>query len=61
MATAPLRDSRTNSDVWSHFTEEMRDELLREDRIAGESVCGILITIVAVGLLLGILAVSLAV
>ncbi len=42
------------------FSEQFRQELLEEDRLAGASVCGLLIFIFAVGLLLAIVAVNLA-
>ena len=43
------------------FTEKTRDEQLDEDLFASKTVCGVLITIVSLGLLLGIVGVLLAI
>ena len=63
MATAPLKQSFLESEdqfgrpPW--FDQTVRSELIQEDLDAGRTVCGVLITIVIGGLLLGIAAVLL--
>jgi len=42
------------------FSESTRRELIEEDRVAWRNVCGVLFSIVAMGLVLGITGVLLA-
>lgn len=44
-------------DIWEHMTPEMRKDLRADDRQAWKDVVGVLITIVTIGLLMGILTV----
>jgi hypothetical protein len=50
----------SNVSVWHVFSPEVERQLREEDRAAGRAVCGVLITIVTLGLLIGIVAVILA-
>jgi hypothetical protein len=60
----PLHSRHFNEDKFPEwkacFPREIRRELIEEDLLAGRSVCGVLITIVTCGLVLGIIAVTLA-
>jgi hypothetical protein len=64
MATAPLKTPLRQEDelpLWDRlFDQKTRGELIDDDLEAGRKVCGVLITIVVGGLLLGIAAVLLS-
>jgi hypothetical protein len=56
-----LREANEQRDLFSRtFDEKTRLALMNDDAAAWRAVCGVLITVVSLGLLIGILAVLLA-
>ena len=54
---ADPNDPHGEHDIWEHMTPEMRKDLMADDAQAWKNVVGVLLTIVTIGVLLGVITV----